>query len=93
MLDSPSNTFSSSSIFPSSLRTSPLVGMFMLESAVWTPFSIVPFASSAALTVFCSAPISFSLERSCEANLLMRSSPVAIIFFSTGFSRSMGQGS
>src|SRR5205807_425708 len=51
--------------------------------------SAVAFTSKAALIVFCSAPMNVSFCSSCEASLLMRSSPVAIIFLSTSLSRSI----
>ena len=73
----------------SSFFTSPVVGMFIAPSAVCAARSAVAFTSMPALTAFCSAPMNLSLERSCEAILLIRSSPVAIIFLNIGFSRSM----
>jgi hypothetical protein len=58
--------------------------------AVCAAFSIEPLASSAVATAFCTAPMNVSLDSSWEAILLIRSSPVAIIFFRVGLSRSIG---
>src|SRR5437588_8456162 len=62
--------------------------MLNVESSAWVFFSTAALASRAVEMLLCKALISFSLERSCMAILLIRSSPVAIIFFNIGFSRS-----